>query len=67
MVGFPSSVGRATIFGQDSAIGPAEGHFHCELGIPLIFVRLLSLAEPQDQNVRSLRPLSDQGFGGAAL
>ena len=26
-------------------------------------MRLLSLAEPQGQNVRFLRPLSDQGFG----
>jgi hypothetical protein len=41
-------VGRATIFGQDSAIGPTERHFHSELGILPILVRLLSLAEPKE-------------------
>jgi hypothetical protein len=42
--GFQSSVGRTTIFGQDSAIGPTERHFHSELGILPISVRMLSLA-----------------------
>jgi hypothetical protein len=36
-------VGRATIFRQDSAIGPTERHFHSELGILPISVRMLSL------------------------
>jgi hypothetical protein len=55
-------VGRATIFGQDSSIGPTERHFHSELGILPILVRLLSLAEPQDQNVRFQKPAQNEHF-----
>jgi hypothetical protein len=39
--GFPSSVGRATIFCQDSALGPTERHFHSELGILPISVNVV--------------------------
>ena len=54
--------GRATIFGQDSAIGPTERHFHSELGILPILVRMLSLAAAQDQNVRFQKPAQNEHF-----
>ena len=54
--------GTATIFGQDSAIGPTERHLHSELGIPPILLRLLSLAESQDQNVRFQNPAQNEHF-----
>jgi hypothetical protein len=60
--GFPSSVGRATIFGQDSAIGPTERHFYSELGILPILVRILSLATAQDQSVRFQKPAHSEHF-----
>jgi hypothetical protein len=59
---FPSSVGGATIFGQDSAIGPTERHFHSELGILPILVRMLSLAAAQGQNVRFQKPAQNEHF-----
>ena len=55
-------MGRATIFGQDSAIGPTERHFHSELGILPILVRMLSLAAAQDQNVRFQKPAQNEHF-----
>ena len=58
----PERVERATIFGQDSAIGPTDRHFHSELGILPILVRLLSLAEPQYQNVRFQNPAQNEHF-----
>jgi hypothetical protein len=54
--------GTATIVGQDSAIGPTECHFHSELGILPILGRLLSLAEPQDQNVRFQKSTQNEHF-----
>ena len=55
-------MGRATIFGQDSPIGPTERHFHRELGILPILVRMLSLAAAQEQNGRFQKPTQNEHF-----
>jgi hypothetical protein len=60
--GFQARWGRATIFGQDSAMGPTERHFHSELGILPILVRMLSLAAAEDQNVRFQKPTQNEHF-----
>jgi hypothetical protein len=60
--GFQARWDGATIFGQDSAIGPTERHFHSELGILPILVRLLSLAEPTDPNARFQKSAQNEHF-----
>jgi hypothetical protein len=41
---------------------PTERHFHSELGILPILVRLLSLVESNDQNVRFQKPAQNENF-----
>jgi hypothetical protein len=43
-------------------MGPTERHFHSELGILPILVRMLSLAAAQDQNVRFQKPAQNEHF-----
>jgi hypothetical protein len=47
--GFQARWDGQQIFGQDSAIGPTERHFHSEPGILPILVQMSSLAAAQDQ------------------
>jgi hypothetical protein len=54
--------GTATIFGQDSAVGPTERHFHSELGILPILLRMLSFAAAQDQMCVSRNPRRTNTF-----
>jgi hypothetical protein len=43
-------------------LGLAERHFHSELGILTILVRMLSFAAAQDQNVRFQKPAQNEHF-----
>jgi hypothetical protein len=60
--GFQAWWDRQEIFGQESAIGPTERHFHSEPGILPILVQISSLAAAQDQNVRFQKPAQNEHF-----
>jgi hypothetical protein len=60
--GFQARWDGQQIFGQDSAIGPTERHFHREPGFLPILVQISSLAAAQDQNVRFEKPAQNEHF-----
>src|ERR1019366_7844106 len=60
--GFQARWDGQQIFGQDSAIGPTERHFHSEPGILPILVQMSSLAAAEDQNVRFQKPVQNEHF-----